>query len=441
MKNSSASSPWRYLLVLLLASLVLNLVVLGALSYWGFRERPPTPYCALKPVEGAAADSTHKISGAKEQVLAEYASFSFQGLVQELKKQELVEDGFRRRDFALALLQAIYELDVDRAIRKEQRQDPRIFIWRQGTIERRLLFYSGLHDAEFASISRFAQEEAWPISPKAQFTRLQEQKRQMNIDPTLAETFMISPDFWTFYLLFHRTASSVSKEQVLELLLEGSWDTIDVFVREQKQAHDLSLERKRRLLLLFMKTGSSAAARLLLQTDFMYAVKQLDDAQVIEILRLLSGKTQESEAFAKEMLKSPRSQGVWQQASLRLYEYAGEPIPKSWSRDGSLERFLGEQKKKKSLPLPLPKKSMKTPVVPAPVVPAKSHSAACHQPTRSVSQKKNTSPCRIYIVQQGDSLWKISRRFGVGMQELMTTNQLSSAHLKPGTLLKIPSHE
>lgn len=439
MKDRPSYPSWRYLLFFLLASLALNLFVLGALSYWGFRERPPTPYCALKPVEGRAAENAHKMSGAKEQVLAEYASFSFQGLVQELQKQELIEEGFRRRDFALALLQAIYDLDVERALGKEGRRDARIFVWRQGTIERRLLFYPALGEAEYASIARFAQEEVWPISPKAQFIRLQEQKRQMNVDPSLAEAFMLSPDFWTIYLLFNRTVSSVSKEQVLELLLEGSWDTIEVFVHEQKQAHDLSLERKRHLLLRFIAIGSPAAARLLLQTDFTYAVKQLDDTQVIELLRLLSVKTQESTAFAKEMLRSPRSQGVWQQASLRLYEYAGEPIPKNWSRDSSVERFVGEKKQSKSLLAPL--SSVKTPLK-VPVVPPKPKISSSVQPNRTVQTKKTPPPppYRLYIVQQGDSLWKISRRFGVGMQQLMTINQLSSANLKPGTLLKIPSH-
>ena len=45
---------------------------------------------------------------------------------------------------------------------------------------------------------------------------------------------------------------------------------------------------------------------------------------------------------------------------------------------------------------------------------------------------------RIYIVQEGDSLWKLSRRFRVDVDKLKTHNQLESNNLRPGRTLKIP---
>jgi len=46
---------------------------------------------------------------------------------------------------------------------------------------------------------------------------------------------------------------------------------------------------------------------------------------------------------------------------------------------------------------------------------------------------------RSYIVQQGDSLWKISRKFDVKIETLRSLNSLESDNLKPGTKLTLPS--
>ena len=50
-----------------------------------------------------------------------------------------------------------------------------------------------------------------------------------------------------------------------------------------------------------------------------------------------------------------------------------------------------------------------------------------------------TSPDRGYTVQHGDSLWKISRKFGVKIDQLRALNSLETDQLKPGTELTLPS--
>lgn len=45
---------------------------------------------------------------------------------------------------------------------------------------------------------------------------------------------------------------------------------------------------------------------------------------------------------------------------------------------------------------------------------------------------------QVYIVQEGDSLWKISRKHKVNLEMLKKHNQLKTDKLKPGTVLKIP---
>jgi LysM repeat protein len=44
----------------------------------------------------------------------------------------------------------------------------------------------------------------------------------------------------------------------------------------------------------------------------------------------------------------------------------------------------------------------------------------------------------MYIVENGDSLWKISRKFHVSIEEIMRANHLESERLRPGKQLEIP---
>ena len=44
-----------------------------------------------------------------------------------------------------------------------------------------------------------------------------------------------------------------------------------------------------------------------------------------------------------------------------------------------------------------------------------------------------------YIVQSGDSLWSISKRFGLSVDKLKDINNLSSNLLSIGQTLKIPT--
>lgn len=44
-----------------------------------------------------------------------------------------------------------------------------------------------------------------------------------------------------------------------------------------------------------------------------------------------------------------------------------------------------------------------------------------------------------YIVQQGDTLYGISKQFGISVEEIMSENNLTSASIKPSQVLKIPT--
>lgn len=240
------------------------------------------------------------------------------------------------------------------------------------------------------------------------------------------------------------------KEAVLEILLEGNWDLLGQFAQQQQHANDLSNGRRQKFLLDYIRAGSQAAAVCLLKTDWEFAEKKLDDTQVVALLQLLSVKTAEGTAFAKQMLTSPRSKSVWQQASLRLYEYAGEPIPTDWNYANSLRRFAPEYVREpikaplKQVIPPPPPKELTPPTRRLPAFsPVKKTPLASPPMEKVYPALKKEKPAvrrpRLYIVQQGDSLWKISRRFEVEMQSLIELNRLQSTSLKPGAVLKIPT--
>jgi LysM repeat protein len=478
----------RLLSQALLISGALNIGVLVLLSYWIVRERPPTPYFELKP----ATYDQQQIPLADQRSCGEainaLRALSFDQLIAKLEHSQLIENGYTERDLALSCLVAFYHFDLSRALSKESYPQQRILKWKNILTGESfpLVIYSGLTEQEFKSIIAFAKTERWPMTPDGLFLILQKQKANLNIDSSLVETFMLTPEFLTVELLFNRAEVTIRKQKLLEIVLEGDWPLLRQFVDQQRQLNDLSTARRQKFLLDYIKKGSETAAYLLLKVYQEFVVKKLDDAQVIAILQLLPHKTKESEYFALAMLTSPRSTSVWQQASLRLYEYAGEPIPTDWNYKTSLQRFAPNQTVADVLPpktnlnlvvsvdeppAPIkPSTSLLTPIMNKPIsqnkpVSAPSTPIAASKPTtpspapipkapakmtipassNPSSSKKAISPnnsvpppCRLYIVQEGDSLWKISRRFGVDMEVLKERNRLHSNSIKPGTVLKIP---
>jgi nucleoid-associated protein YgaU len=199
----------------------------------------------------------------------------------------------------------------------------------------------------------------------------------------------------------------------------------------------------------------------MIKSDWDFAVKKLDDNQATAILQLLD-KTPESERFAKEMLISPRSTGVWRQASLRLYEFAGEQTPKEWNYQMALARFSPEKLSEvklspsPSLPLTAPPPALTlSPIRPLPInekapislpktLAAKDALSSDPLANKPRTAKKAAPPpqpissTRTYTVQKGDSLWKISQKFKVDVNALKEGNQLQSDAIKPGMVLKIP---
>lgn len=463
----------RHLSLALIVSGALNIGVLSALLYWVLRENPPTPYCEHKPANFEQQQIPLADQRGSVELLTQLSKLSFSQLVDSLSHTQLIENGYAERDLALACLTAFHHFDLQRALPKTgQPQQQRLLTWKPKGQETTtmLVVYPDLTEEQFESIIQFAKKERWPLSAEGLFLLLKEQKLKGDFDDHLIETFVLTPEFWTVELLFNRSGQRASKQKILTVLLEGDWTLLKQFVDQQRQVHDSSDARRQKFLLDYVKAGSSCAATLLLQNEWEFALKKLDDQQVVAILQVMPEDLLESMTFAKEMLISPRSTSVWQQASIWLYAQSGEVMPKNWTHHAALVRFvpdkasielvskpttsmsagitpqlpLGRTQGKgtnSGKPNPMPKKlSIMTPVVQKQNNP---------QPLKKVIEsKKAPEPKKnepiasinalVYVVQEGDSLWRISQRFGVKVDDIKALNNMKTDALKKGMVLKLP---
>ena len=331
----------------------------------------------------------------KSGFLQTLSKLSFRELVALLTNRELVEEGYAKRDLAIAALATFHHFNLEKAVPAPLLQKRTISLSEGKSIE----VYPGLSDEQFEGIIRFAYQEKWPLTMQGLFPLLQTGPIR---DESLEQAFLVTPEFYAVQVLFQKTDAPQDPNTLLQLIVEGSWDLFDRFVKEQAQLLDLSVEKRRRLLLSYLAHHSAAAAQLLLKTDFVFALKRLDDRGILDLLSLLNRRTEEADRFCSALLRSPRSDAVWQMAAQKLYVFAGEPIPETLDPKAVLSHF-GVTKV-----------------------------AAKPEP------KEVVIPKRYHTVKEGESLWKIARQYKVKPEEIARVNGLEKDRIFPGMTLKVP---
>lgn len=434
----------------LVISGLLNVVILSLLLYWVVKERVPLPYFEQRPAdyeEQLAPLADDRSSG---EVITAFKNLPFEQLVDKLHDTQLVENGFTQRDLALAALVSFYHFDLTRALAGHtQPRQKRGFVCKASAEGKPVhwVAYPGLSEEQFNEIIRFIHTERWPITSKGLFVLLQNHQEAKSV----ADAFLMTSEFLAVEMLFNRSHLSIQKRELLNVIREGSWKLLKEFFQKQRVTNDLSEARRQKFLLDYIKQGSQAAAYLLLKTDQEFATKKLDDRDVLLILELLTTKTVESEKYALELLTSPRTNAVWMKSTARLYQYAGETIPERWSYQMALKRFAPHRLIANSLDSVIKSSSPASSPAPIATAPTKTLTPITSSnsikkippipaiPSNQVKPQPTVAPKDLlYIVQEGDSLWKIARRFSVSIDGLKARNQLKTDLLKPGTVLKIP---
>lgn len=395
---------FRILTMALIFSGALNIGLLAAFIFHVLQEKQP-PLSFAMP-----ASCKEKQEMGNEHILNAMSKLSFRELVSFLTNKDLVEEGYTKRDLAVSALVSFYHFNLEKALSGKPAQK-RTLEFPEGKFE----VYPGLTDDQFQALIRYAYEEKWPLTSKGLFAALQ--KLGTPRDESLSQAFIVTPEFYALQALFQKTEAAQEPSVLLKLAIEGNWDVLDRFTREQDQMLDLSVEKRRRLLLSYLSLHSPTAAQLILQTDFAFAQKRLEDRGILDLLGLLKDKTDESVRFCVELLRSPRSDAIWQASAARLYTFAGEEA--SADPKTALARFAP------SAP-PAPPEPMKT--EPAPVV------------TAPPAPVKVAAPIvKLHVVKEGESLWKIAKQYKVKLDELVKMNDLEKDRLFPGMTLRIPS--
>lgn len=427
----------RKLTIALMISGGFNIALAGGFGYWILKERPPTPYYELQPVE-KSPEQPMAMEQTSSEVIESLKALPYDQLRLKLENTQLVENGYTQRDLALAVLVGYYHFDLARALPSiPQPMQKRALIY--GT--EKIHAYPGLTDQQFAAIIDFANTEKWPLTSQGLFSMVR--KQNFPPEPSLIDAFVLTPQYLAVELLFNRADVQIDKMEILAILKDGDWPLLSNFAEKQKISQDLSPFRRQRFLIEFVKRKSKAAAYVMLKTDGDFAAKKLDDPTVLQMLELLSTRTPSAERFSIALLSNPRSDEVWNAASARLYNYAGESAVNITDPHAILTKFVPQAKwnaapKKATAPPPAapPKLVAEAPKKIIANAPKKSPPKTLPLPSAAPLNKKE----RVYIVQDGDSYWKIAKKFKIDVNTLKSYNNVQNDFLKPGMSLKIPNN-
>ena len=199
----------------------------------------------------------------------------------------------------------------------------------------------------------------------------------------------------------------MTSDQLLTMLLEGSWSNISAFVKERSENPGQLRELIRSLLKNYTELGSGLAGTYWIELEGEYVLRQLDDKTLSLLIDLLNFNSSETVQFLKKVMQSPRSDRLRIAAGKKLYAIEGIELSMPYSHERAMKQFfpeaiieVNEEKKKK-------------------------------ESVKSSEKEKR------HLVQTGDSLWKLSRKYHVSMDQIRKDNHLKSDSLKPGEELII----
>ncbi|HSW87171.1 MAG TPA: LysM peptidoglycan-binding domain-containing protein [Rhabdochlamydiaceae bacterium] len=422
MTGNSFETQWirrtKWLTQALIISGTLNIGLLATFVSFILKEKNHPVSFELRPLSDKKRDPIPNITN--EILIRSYSVFSFQDLLMNLDNKELVEDGYAKRDIALACLVSFHHFNLERALGGLVLQQRSVFFTNaEGDEKIDLAVFPGLADYQYQAIIHYAKTEKWPLTSKGLFYEIKEQKAPR--DSSLLEAFYLTPEFHAAAALFSRSGVNIQKEVIVELLSQGDWKMLNDFTMQQRLAQDLSSDKRRSFLLEYLNDRSVIAAKLLFEQDVEFVSKRLDDLHIVLLLDLLLEKTPSVEMFAKELLTSPRSDIVWKAAACKLYSFVKEPVPEPYDHSLALKRFFPEAVKE----------------APEEAIPEPPQHVVKVEPVEKVQEPKPKSK-RLHVVQPGESLWKISRKYRVSIEAIMKVNHLESERLRPGKQLEIP---
>ncbi|MEI6241915.1 MAG: LysM peptidoglycan-binding domain-containing protein [Chlamydiota bacterium] len=386
----------RILTQVLIFSGAVNIGLLSTFFYFVLKDKQIVPLEKMEP-------KVVKKEITKQELFSLYSSMSFRELLTLLINKEHIEDGYLKRDLALGFLTQYHHFDLIKAIGNRAIQKRKISFGKEKD-SGSLIIFAGLLDEDYEAVLRYAYTEKWPYTAEGIFSLIQKSTKPR--DPTLEQAFFLTSEFQNIQSLF---GLEIQNEVLLDLLSEGKWEVITSFFTASKEK-ELMLEEKRRSFLhKYLDQNSSMAAKLFLQTDFLYVLKKFDDQQILSLLNLLQEKNEPVQQLCLELIKSPRSDVVWKKSAEKLFVFAKEPFPEKYNQEDVVAHFFPKMKgSKKSTPL------------------------------KDIAWGKEHPNHSLYLVKDGDSLWKIARAHKIEMDEIIRVNDLKNDKIRPGKKILLP---
>lgn len=325
---------------------------------------------------------------------------SFSSLLSCLTNKEHIIDGLTKRDLALSCLSTFHHFDLNKALIGSAFQTRSITL-NDGQV---VSVYPGLSNTQFDAIIKFGYQEKWPFTTLGLYKILQ--TSQKSLEDSFYHAFFMTQEFLSLQTLFQKTQAPVNTDVLLDLVKEGGFEVLDQFFKSQQQLLDLSVDKRRSILLNYLSCGSKTAANLLITFDADFVLKRLEDQGILLTLSLLMERNDFSEKFCKSLLNSLRSDVVVNAASEKLTFFTGV---------APQESLCLQNHKEKKEELPVVTTILEEPKVIASLPKFKEH-----------------------VVKEGESLWKISRTYSVKVDEIVRVNDMDKDRLYPGMILRIP---
>ena len=409
--NTPLQEQWarkgRFLTQALIFSGALNIGLLTTFFYFVARDKKEAVAFELQPV----SQVSKQLSNA--ETIANFATMSYGELIDLLNNQDPVEEGYKKRDLALASLAAFHFINLEKAMHGFPLQKRILSYQRKdGPEQVNIMVYPGLSEDQFQGIMQFIKTEKFPFTTQGLFFELKQSK--MPRDPSLLEAFYLTPEFTTLMTLFNRAGVPLPAEYVIEVITQGDWPLIEQFTQEQKLSQDLSPLRLKNFLSGYARCRSVLAAKILLEWDRDFIIKKLEDPDLMAFIDLFSAKNGTLETFLTEIITSPRSDAVWKKAAEKLYAFSNLPVPEPYDHLMTLQTFAPAFIKDR--------------------VPASSKPI----PTEATPVATPMKGKRTHVVQAGENLWKIARKYKVSIESLKKANRLDTDKLRPGKELFIP---
>ena len=296
-----------FMLHALILSIALNIGLVS--TFICLRYFKGAPAQSEKIVTYAEGKTSPIVSANSQHVLSHLLDRSFEGLLLDLKRTELIEDGFRYRDLALGVLLTFHHFDIDHALPGAARNSRTIRYLVPGQREpSELKLISGQGDEAFLAIQKFARSNEWPFTSKGLFQEIKHWKGEL--PASLREAVFSTPEFSRIWTLFRRTDLQISRDYILEMLSDCDLASIENLANEE----DLGLDSRRRFLRSVLLCRSTHAAELLLSLESKWAIKRLSDEEILLLLDLISKENADFKEAMLSLLTSPRSDKVHEKA-------------------------------------------------------------------------------------------------------------------------------